>query len=161
MGANSRNGTSGTSRVRGENGAGGANGSNGSDGSDGENDRIKIYTVGVGTAKGGLVPVYDDAGSMVTDYMKDVDGNHVISRLNPDTLQLLANEGNGAYYQAAMHGIDAKSLILDFSTLQRDEYKTERIMRHKQLYQYFLGAGLLLFLLAWFLPETGKRTVII
>ena len=116
-------------------------------------DRLRIYTVGVGTEKGGLVPVYNDAGDTVIDYMKDETGNPVTSRLNANTLMQLALNGHGSYYQADLHGIETSALIEKLSHLQKDILKTEKTKRFKPLYQYFLGAGLLLFLLVWFLPE--------
>ncbi|MCL2121492.1 MAG: VWA domain-containing protein [Clostridiales bacterium] len=120
-----------------------------------EDEQLKIYTVGVGTEKGGLVPVYSDDGAAVIDYMRDESGNPVTSRLQADTLNQLAKEGGGAYYPATLQGGEIDSLMKDISALQRDEYETMRVSQFRPLYQYFLGMGLLCFLLAWFLPEAG------
>jgi len=116
-------------------------------------DRVKIYTVGIGTEKGGLVPIYNDAGDAVIDYVKDENGNHGISKLNAGALKDLARLGNGAYFQATLQGDEIPALLAELSALTRDTLETERIKRFKPLYQYFLGAGILLFLTAWFLPE--------
>lgn len=118
-------------------------------------DRVKIYTVGIGTEKGGLVPIYNNAGDTVIDYMKDQGGNPVTSRLHADTLKQLAGEGHGAYYQAALQGMETASLLRDLSALKRDSYEMEKIKKFTPLFPYFLGPGLLLFLIAWFLPERG------
>ena len=116
-------------------------------------DQVKIFTVGVGTANGGLVPVYNDTGDTIIDYMKDEGGNPVTSRLNAQTLKQLAGGGHGAYYQATLQGEETLSLLGDLSALKRDDYKMEQIKRYSPLYQYFLGPGILLFMIAWFLPE--------
>ena len=120
-------------------------------------DQVKIYTVGVGTANGGLVPVYNDTGDTIIDYMKDESGNPVTSRLNAQTLKQLANGGHGAYYQATLQGEETRSLLGDLSALKRDEYKMEQIKKYSPLYQYFLGLGILLFMIAWLLPERKIR----
>ena len=116
-------------------------------------DRVRIYTIGVGTEKGGLVPVYGRDGKTVTDYMKDLSGNPVTSRLSADTLRLLARERGGAYYQASTQGIEILPLMQELSGLQRDVQRTDKLRQFRQLYQYFLAAGLLLFVVAWLLPD--------
>ena len=116
-------------------------------------DHLKIYAIGIGTEKGGLVPVYDDFGDRVVDYMKDESGNPITSRLCADTLIELAKEGGGSYYQASLQGIETSSLIKELSDLKRDVSAPEKIRRFAPLYQYFLAAGLLLFMIAWLWPE--------
>jgi Ca-activated chloride channel family protein len=116
-------------------------------------ENLKIYTIGVGTEKGGLVPVYNNSGDTVVDYIKDDSGNPVTSRLNADALIKLAESGNGSYYQAGLQGIEISSLMKEMSDLQRDKSEPEKIKRFTPLYQYFLSAGIVLFMVFWFLPE--------
>ena len=119
-------------------------------------ERIKIYTVGIGTEKGGLIPVYD--GDTVTDFMRDDSGNPVTSRLEPDNLQKLARECNGAYYQATLQGSETESLLGELSKLKKDVSASEQIRHFNPLYQYFLGVGILLITAAWFFPERSRST---
>lgn len=116
-------------------------------------ERLKVYTIGVGTENGGLVPVYDSSGEKKAGYKKDSNGEFVMSKLQSETLKELASVGNGSYYQSFLSGDEIGSLIKDISLLKRDTFKTEEIRRFKQLYQFFLGPGILLFLIAYFLPE--------
>ena len=120
-------------------------------------DQVKIYAIGIGTEKGGLVPVYNSIGDTIIDYMKDQSGNPVTSRLNADTLKRLARDGHGSYYQATLQGAEVSSLLGDLSALKRDDYEIEKIKRFNPIYQYFLGPGILLFMISWLLPE--RRTV--
>lgn len=119
-------------------------------------DGVRIYTIGIGTEKGGLVPVYGEDGDTVVDYKKDASGNPVTSRLNDEALKKLAQNGNGSYYQANAQGMDISPLLNELSLLNKDVLAEEQIRQFQQLYQYFLGIGILLFLIAWFLPE-GRR----
>ena len=118
-----------------------------------KDDNVRIYTVGIGTEKGGLVPIYNYAGDTVIDYMKDESGNPVTSRLMTATLKQLAEEGNGAYYQTSQQSKEIPALLSELSALKNDTYAAEQIKRYRPLYQYFLGPGLLVFLLAWLWPE--------
>ena len=119
-------------------------------------EKLRIYAIGVGTEKGGLVPVYNKTGDTVIDYMKDDAGNPVTSRLNADNLIKLADDGGGSYYQATLQGIETPALIRELSALKRDSSDPEKIKKFTPLYQYFLAAGILLFMIVWVMPERRK-----
>ena len=115
-------------------------------------DKLRIYTIGIGTEKGGLVPIYNDTGDAIVDYMIDEHGNPVTSRLVAETLKALAREGNGQYYQASSSGAEIASVVNEMSSLARDVLIVENVSRYKQIYQYFLSAGLALAIAAIFIP---------
>ena len=117
----------------------------------------KIFTVGIGTEKGGLVPIYNNTGDTVVDYMKDNAGNPVTSRLNAEILKKLAQDGRGSNYQADSQGTHISSLSSDLSSLKKGIIVTEQIRLYKPIYQYFLAPGILFFTLAWFLPDKERR----
>jgi len=118
-----------------------------------KDERLKVYTIGIGTEKGGLVPDDYSTGGQKTGYKKDKNGEFVMSKLNSETLQKLASEGKGEYYQSSLTGNEISSLVKKISSLKKDTYKTDELRRFKQLYQFFLGPGILLFLAAYLLPE--------
>jgi Ca-activated chloride channel family protein len=121
------------------------------------NDKnLKIYTIGIGSEKGGLVPEYDPKTEQKTGYKKDNNGNFVTSRLDAGVLKELALNGNGAYYQSSVTSNEVSSLIKDISALKGTTTATEKLRRFNQLYQYFLGTGMLLLLIAFLLPERVK-----
>lgn len=116
-------------------------------------DNLRVYTVGIGTEKGGLIPLYDESGKVRVEYKKDSSGEYVTSKLDSKALQQLAALGKGKYYQSTVSGEEITSLVQEIASLKRDAYKTEKISRFSQLYQYFLGPGLILFLASYLLPE--------
>ena len=59
------------------------------------NEGIKVYTIGVGTEKGGPIPMKIN-GSLI-GYKKDRKGETVITHRKPEILQKIAEIGNGAY----------------------------------------------------------------
>lgn len=118
-----------------------------------QSKNLHVFTVGIGTEKGGLIPVYDTSGAQVTDYMKDNSGQYVNSKLMPEVLKNLASEGNGVYYESTVTGDEINQLMKDIATLKTDTVKTDRISQYRQLYQYFLGAGMLLIIITYLLPE--------
>ena len=62
---------------------------------------VRIFTVGVGTPKGGQIPTYDSANGKFTGYIRGPDGVPVTSRLVDDTLRLVAERGGGHYWRYA------------------------------------------------------------
>lgn len=118
--------------------------------------RLKVFTIGIGTLEGGRIPVYSYDKTTIYDYMYDENYNEVISKLMPAELKKLAADGGGKYYESAASGVEINLLISDISKLKRDSQNVKRINNYDQLFQYFLGMGLLLFLASCFLPETGR-----
>ncbi len=121
-----------------------------------DDEQLKVFTIGVGSDKGGLIPVYDEKSNQRIGYKKDNKGDFVTSRLNSETLKTLADMGNGKYYQASVSGDEVQNILKDMASLKRDTSKTDKIRRLKSQYQYFLGAGILLFIAAYMLPERRK-----
>jgi Ca-activated chloride channel family protein len=116
-------------------------------------DKLRVYTIGTGTDKGGLIPVYSAEGSEKTGYKKDNNGEFIMSKLSPEVLKELASAGNGLYFQSSLAGEEITAISAEISKLKRDILKTEKIRRFKHLYQIFLGAGILLIMLSYILPD--------
>lgn len=120
-------------------------------------EQLKVFSIGIGTLNGGLIPVYDSEGKQVIEYKKDGKGNYVTSKLQQDSLEKLAAMSKGFYYQSSIAGDEINALLADLSSLKRDTLKTEKISKFNEIYQYFLGAGILLYLAAYLLPERRKK----
>ncbi len=58
---------------------------------------IRIYVVGIGTEGGGKIPVVRDGAAQ---FVRDPDGNEVVSRLDGSSLKALAESTGGAYLSA-------------------------------------------------------------
>ncbi|WP_344924931.1 VWA domain-containing protein [Aquimarina addita] len=113
---------------------------------------IKIFTIGVGTSKGGPIPLKKNG--IVESYKKNNKGETVITKLNTTILQEIANEANGIY----IDGRDTKAVVTNVKKLIGDMNKTEfeakQYADFKDRFQWFLGAGLFfLFLDVFFLER--------
>jgi len=106
---------------------------------------IKIYTVGVGTAKGSPIPIKRD-GQLV-GYKKDREGEVVVTQLNSKTLQKIAVDGNGKYINGnstakAVNYINDLLLKAD-----KKEFETKQFADFKDQFQWFIGLGILFLVL--------------
>ena len=112
---------------------------------------IKTYTIGVGTAKGGRIPL--KRRGIVESYKRDLQGEVVITRLNEKTLKNIASEGDGEYIDGTVTE-DAVAVITDqLSTMNKTEFEAKKFSEFQDQFQWFLGLGIFLFLLDVFLLE--------
>tara|TARA_R110002073_G_scaffold279026_1_gene443230 strand:+ start:526735 stop:527784 length:1050 start_codon:yes stop_codon:yes gene_type:complete len=102
---------------------------------------IRIYTIGVGTSKGGPIPIKRD-GTLL-GYKKDREGEVVITQLNDKTLSTIAKDGKGEYLSGnntakTVEYIDELLLAAD-----KKEFETKQFSDFKDQFQWFIGLGLL------------------
>jgi Ca-activated chloride channel family protein len=117
-------------------------------------DGIVIYTVGIGTAAGGNIPIFQNG---VAEFKKDEAGNIVTTKLNEGMLRDVAKAGGGNYFN--LNNNDRKVIA---EIKQRVEQLDKRVFEQRvfeeydSYFQYFLFVGLL-FLVGEFLLDFKKN----
>jgi Ca-activated chloride channel family protein len=101
---------------------------------------IRVLGLGIGTAQGSILP--DPAGG----YIKDERGAVVLSKLEPATLQELANTTGGVYVDASSWVDLAQLLQSTVEKGHKGEFREERRARYAERFQWALAPALLLFL---------------
>lgn len=81
---------------------------------------IKVYVVGVGTAKGGRIP----AGA-AGEFLRDREGNIVVTKLNEAMAQSIASAGNGTYVRMDNTNSAQEFIEKELDKLTKDEIKSE------------------------------------
>lgn len=79
---------------------------------------IKVYTVGMGTSKGAPIPIVAGTNN---NFIKDKEGNVVISRIDETSLAQVARAGDGAYIPANNIRNGINSLVDELSGLDKSE----------------------------------------
>jgi Ca-activated chloride channel family protein len=113
---------------------------------------VKIYTVGVGSTKGGLIPIKNKAGDVV-DYVKDESGADALSKLNPRALEVMASETDGNFYLASSGGRVLRSLVEDITGFEKAELEGKLITQYEDRFQIPLLISLLFFVLEFVLSD--------
>lgn len=118
-------------------------------------DGMRIFTVGVGTPNGELLPVTDNKGR--SDYVRDDAGNVVKSRLNEQLLRDIAGAAGGFFMLLA--GATTIDMLYErgLAPLPQSEQSAGKIKRFHERYQWFLGLAIILLLTEMFLPERQKK----
>ncbi len=113
---------------------------------------IKIFTIGVGSEKGGPIPI--KRNGIVERYKKDRQGATVITKLNTTTLQEIANEANGIYIDGRSTSKVVEEVTTILQNMDKKEFEAKQFADFKDQFQWFLaGALLLLFLDIFFLER--------
>lgn len=112
---------------------------------------IRIFTIGVGDLKGGPIPI--KRNGIVLNYKKDKQGETVITRLNEETLQNIANEANGAYINGQNTNNVVEEIKDILSKMNKTEFEAKQFAEFKDRFQWFLGFAILLLFLDIFLLE--------
>lgn len=102
-----------------------------------ENEGVKLFTLGIGTENGGQIR----AGS---GFKTDRQGNVVISKLNPTSLQSLASKTGGKYFEINETRNDVSRLINTVSKIEGELMDARFVDVTANKYYYFLMAALFL-----------------
>jgi Ca-activated chloride channel family protein len=117
-------------------------------------DGLKIYTVGVGTAAGELIPVPPEQGG---GFVKDENGAFVKSRLDEDTLQAIAKAAGGIYAPLGAQGEGLEDILRRaFGGLEKHDLAFRQQRVYNERYQWPLAASLVLL---WSSLMVGTRRV--
>jgi len=112
---------------------------------------IKIYSIGVGTDKGGPIPI--KRNGVVLKYKKDSNENMVITKLNSKTLIEISEIGNGVYIDGKNTSEVTEKITAILSNLDKKEFEVKEFSEYKDQFQWFLGIALLFIILDVFLLE--------
>ena len=105
-----------------------------------ENQDIRLFTLGVGTEKGGNIY----AGNGVK---KDREGNPVLSRLNSKSLRSIADQTGGRYFEINETKNDVSRLINTISRIEGELRDARLVDVTANKYYYFLAFATVLLLL--------------
>ena len=112
---------------------------------------IKIYTIGVGSENGGPIPL--KRNGVVRSYKKDQNNETVITKLNKETLRLIANEAKGSYIDGSQTAAVVKQVRAILSVMDKKEFEAKEFAEYKDQFQWFLGVGLFFLILDVLLLE--------
>jgi Ca-activated chloride channel homolog len=112
---------------------------------------IKILTVGVGSIKGGPIPI--KRNGVLQTYKKDSNGDTVITKLNEATLKKIADESNGAYVNGRNTSLVVDEIGAVLNKMDKQEFESKQFADFKSQYQWFLLAAVILMFLDLFILE--------
>ena len=118
---------------------------------------LKIMTIGVGTEKGGTIPL--KRNGVVERFQRDQEGEVVITKRNAEVLKTIAKSANGGYVDG-----NSTKAVLDYvknalDNIQKTEFESTQMADYKSQFQWFLGFGFFVLFLDVFLFERKTKWV--
>lgn len=107
-------------------------------------DGIRIYCIGIGTPEGAPIEIGGE-------FIKDENGEMVVSKLGEQMLQQIASTTEGAYVRATKQSIGLEEIVKSINQLEKSELTTVRYEEYNEQYQYFIAVALALLLLDVFI----------
>lgn len=125
----------------------------------------RLYIFGVGSQKGGTIPVWARSGRL-KGYKKDRSGNPVVSRFNPESLKALANTGGGRYWDITDDLVEVEQFLAETGNLDRGKLSERKYLIHQERFQIPLALAVLLLLIEMsfslrrHVPKKGLKVVL-
>jgi Ca-activated chloride channel family protein len=107
---------------------------------------IRIYTIGIGTPEGAPIKIGGD-------YVKDEDGEMVVTKLGEPLLQHIAEATGGIYTRSRNDNFGLEDIISRLDEIEATQLTQITFEEYDEQYQWFLGAALLLLIAEIFVME--------
>jgi Ca-activated chloride channel family protein len=114
------------------------------------NQGMRIFTIGIGTAEGAPIPLYDIEGNPI-GHQQDAHGKIVISQLNEGILFSLSHDVGGIYVPMSSDTSDLMTLVNHITRFEKERFEDKQIKQFDDKYHYFLLLSLGCLLSEWLL----------
>ncbi len=114
--------------------------------------KIKIYTIGLGSPDGVLIPIYNSAGSRI-GFKKDRNGKPVLTKLDEVTLKEIAEKAKGKYYLGSNNQNELDDIYNELSSFEKTEFGVRKVTDYEDRFYYFLAPAILLLLIEFFMTN--------
>lgn len=112
---------------------------------------MKLITVGIGTAKGGPIPI--KRNGVTESFKRDGDGEVVVTKLDADGLKRIAQRTKGGYINGNNTRAVSDYVKNALQNIEKTEFESKQVADYESQYQWFLGIAFVLLLLEIFFLE--------
>ena len=115
---------------------------------------IKVLVVGIGKPEGSPIPVPG-----TNNFMKDRQGNVVVSKLNEDMCREIAQAGGGLYVRCDNTNTATRAIQKELDTLGTQEIETQVYTDYNEQFQSFALMALLLLVIDFFIFNRKNKAL--
>lgn len=118
---------------------------------------IVIHTLGIGSSDGVPIPVIINGKK---DYLKDADGNIVITKLDEEILKEIALGTNGNYVRASSSSIGLDEIFGDIKKMKKQELESTMYTEYNDQFQIFTALAIFLLVFDFIIMERKNRKLL-
>jgi Ca-activated chloride channel family protein len=115
---------------------------------------IVIHTIGIGSNEGVPVPLTVNGRK---DFLKDADGNTVITKLDEDILKKIAMSGNGSFVRASNSNIGLDEIFGEIKKMKKQELESTMYTEYNDQFQIFAALIIFLLIMDFIIMERKNR----
>lgn len=118
---------------------------------------IVIHTLGIGSPEGVPIPVVINSRK---DYLKDADGNIVITKLDEEILKEIALGTNGNYVRASSSSIGLDEIFGDIKKMKKQELESTMYTEYNDQFQIFTALAIFLLVFDFIIMDRKNRKLV-
>ena len=107
---------------------------------------IRIYTIGIGTPEGAPI-------SIGGDFIRDEQGEMVVSKLNEEMLRQIADITDGLSVRSSLQSIGLEEIVDSIEAMEKTELSTVRFEEYNEQYPLLVAIALALLLIEFLLLD--------
>ncbi len=112
---------------------------------------ITIHTIGIGSREGAPVPIVENG--QIQGFLRDNDGNTVISRYDEDLMRGIASVSGGVFRHGSGADMSIGSIIEEIRQMEQQTYETRVFADYESRFYYFIAVALILLITELVLME--------
>lgn len=112
---------------------------------------VRVFTIGVGSKEGKFIPLPEGG------YITDSEGNNVVTRLDDEMLQEIAEAGNGVYVHSSNREFGLGPIVEEVQKMEDKVMTTVTYEEYEELYMYFLGVALFFLVLPMLVGDRRSK----
>ena len=118
-------------------------------------DKFRIFTVGMGSSEGGLIPFANERGG--TDFVRDENGQYVTSRLDESRLREIADASGGFYVQLQSGPAEMQQIVREGLGKMKESESESRFSKLPiERYQWPLAGAVVCFVVSLLLGDRRR-----
>ena len=106
-----------------------------------EQSGIIIITIGLGSVKGAPIPIKEN--NIVKSYKKDENGDVVVTKLNTQLLNTIANSSSGIYIEGLNTELVVEEISKRLKEMDKKEFESKQFVAYKDQFQWFISFAIL------------------
>jgi Ca-activated chloride channel family protein len=115
---------------------------------------IVIHTIGIGSTNGVPIPMLNNGKK---DYLKDVDGNIVVTKLDEDILKKIALSTNGNYVRANNSNIGLDEIYAQIKKMKKQDLESTMYTEYNDQFQIFTAIAIFFLIIDFIIMERKNR----